>query len=74
MSSHIRFGFKLKLIMLLIVLMLPIISCSDNPVRSGSDDEVADCGQWCWQNPLPQGNRLNSLSFIDLSTGVAVGD
>jgi len=33
--------------------------------------------QWFWQNPLPQGNSLNSLqcvSFSDVNNGVAVGD
>ena len=30
--------------------------------------------QWGWQNPLPQGNRLNSLYFTDSITGYAVGD
>lgn len=29
---------------------------------------------WEWQNPLPQGNDLNSSCFIDSSTGFAVGD
>jgi len=30
--------------------------------------------QWQWQNPLPQGNTLNDLFFIDQTTGWAVGD
>jgi len=30
--------------------------------------------QWTWQNPLPQGNRLSSIQFTDLSTGYAAGD
>ena len=29
--------------------------------------------QWEWQNPLPQGNTLNSVYFTDASTGYAVG-
>ena len=28
---------------------------------------------WFWQNPLPQGSNLNSIFFIDDSTGWAVG-
>jgi photosystem II stability/assembly factor-like uncharacterized protein len=28
---------------------------------------------WVWQNPLPQGNTLNDLAFIDGNTGYAVG-
>jgi hypothetical protein len=30
--------------------------------------------QWTWQNPLPQGNTLNSVYFPDTNTGYAVGD
>jgi photosystem II stability/assembly factor-like uncharacterized protein len=29
--------------------------------------------QWTWQNPLPQGNTLYSISFSDENTGYAVG-
>jgi photosystem II stability/assembly factor-like uncharacterized protein len=29
--------------------------------------------QWTWQNPLPQGNSLNSISFSDGNNGYAVG-
>ncbi|MBS1493217.1 MAG: T9SS type A sorting domain-containing protein [Bacteroidetes bacterium] len=29
---------------------------------------------WYWQHPLPQGNNLNSVKFIDNSTLIAVGD
>jgi photosystem II stability/assembly factor-like uncharacterized protein len=30
--------------------------------------------QWQWQNPIPQGNTLNDVFFIDETTGWAVGD
>jgi len=30
--------------------------------------------QWFWQNPLPQGNSLNSVKFINDNTGWAVGN
>ena len=30
--------------------------------------------QWTWQNPLPQGNALNSVCFTDANTGYVVGD
>jgi hypothetical protein len=33
----------------------------------------ANQGGWFWQNPLPQGNTLNSVKFINLSVGWAVG-
>ncbi|HTX87598.1 MAG TPA: YCF48-related protein [Bacteroidales bacterium] len=30
--------------------------------------------QWEWQNPLPQGNNLNWVRFVDDNTAFAVGD
>ncbi|MGB5288258.1 MAG: hypothetical protein WBN42_07175, partial [Ignavibacteriaceae bacterium] len=30
--------------------------------------------QWFWQNPLPQGNTLNSVKCISPTVGWAVGD
>lgn len=35
---------------------------------------VSVFSQWTWQNPLPQGNRLNSVTFIDANTGFSVGE
>src|SRR6187431_2126769 len=29
---------------------------------------------WFWQNPLPNGNTLNSVKFVNAQTGIAVGD
>ncbi|MDQ3019532.1 MAG: YCF48-related protein [Bacteroidota bacterium] len=29
---------------------------------------------WFWQNPLPQGNTLNSVKFVNSQTGFAVGN
>jgi len=29
--------------------------------------------EWCWQNPLPQGNLLMSVDFTDDLHGWAVG-
>ena len=34
---------------------------------------MATC-QWNWMNPLPQGNDLKDIRFLDSSTGYAVGD
>jgi hypothetical protein len=28
---------------------------------------------WFWQNPLPQGNTLNSVKFVNISTGYSAG-
>jgi len=33
----------------------------------------ATFAQWHWSNPLPQGNKLNSVCFTDSLTGYAVG-
>jgi photosystem II stability/assembly factor-like uncharacterized protein len=30
--------------------------------------------QWLWQNPIPQGNLLNSVFFVDPQLGYAVGE
>jgi photosystem II stability/assembly factor-like uncharacterized protein len=30
-------------------------------------------GSWAWQNPLPQGNHLGGLAFVDRHNGWAVG-
>ncbi|MBI5218243.1 MAG: hypothetical protein HY958_04865, partial [Bacteroidia bacterium] len=30
--------------------------------------------QWFWQNPLPTGNNLISIKFINSNTGIAVGN
>jgi len=30
--------------------------------------------QWFWQNPLPQGNTLNDISFCNENTGICVGN
>jgi hypothetical protein len=30
--------------------------------------------QWDWQNPVPQGNNLNAVKFLNSSFGWAVGD
>lgn len=34
---------------------------------------AASEGRWVWQNPLPTGNTLRSVAFVDASTGWAVG-
>ncbi len=39
----------------------------------GSAAASASAAQWVWQNPLPQGNSLYGVSFVDASNGTAVG-
>ena len=42
-------------------------------VAAGAPLSTGD-GGWVWQNPLPQGNSLNSGVFVDASHGWAVGE
>ena len=39
-----------------------------------STAEIYSQDGWFWQNPLPCGNTLNDVCFIDANTGIAVGD
>ena len=47
--------------------------CSDEPTKPGAPPDGKEPSGWFWQNPLPQGNRLNSVCFTDANTGTAVG-
>jgi hypothetical protein len=29
---------------------------------------------WFWQNPMPHGNKLSSVYFVDINTGWTVGN
>ena len=49
-----------------------VISYSQFSINSGLLDPFAQEG-WFWQNPLPQGNDLLSVSFFDSETGFAIG-
>lgn len=51
---------------LLVVLVLGIMGCSEAPGGTNGTG-------WFWQNPLPQGNTLSGVSFVDATTGTAVG-
>ena len=50
-------------ISILIILILFTVT-SDSFSQSG----------WFWQNPLPQGNNLNCVTFVNSQTGFAVGN
>ena len=39
----------------------------------GSIPAVGSAAQWVWQNPLPQGNALYAVAFVDTNNGTAVG-
>jgi photosystem II stability/assembly factor-like uncharacterized protein len=53
-----RVIFPSVLFIFLFLLTLPVISFS----------------QWTWQNPLPQGNNLDGVQFVDSNTAFAVGN
>lgn len=40
----------------------------------GPPEGLCYADNWCWQNPLPQGNTFHSVCFIDQNHGWAVGD
>ena len=40
----------------------------------GFNINVSFAQDWQWLNPLPQGNSLNDVDFVDASTGYAVGE
>ena len=54
----------LALILLSLALALPAVASAF--VSTGD-------GTWVWQNPLPQGNTLNDVIFLDASHGWSVG-
>ena len=51
-----------------VILITAFIYCNLSNSVSGQTSD------WFWQNPLPQGNDLSSVSFIDEFTGYVVGD
>ena len=36
-------------------------------------NQISFAQNWKWQNPLPQGNSLSAIAFVDTKTGWAVG-
>ena len=55
------------------VFVFLLLVCSLLPVSSASAlISTGDTG-WVWQNPLPQGNELTDVCFVDASHGWAVG-
>jgi len=55
--------------------VMPLLGCSDSGGAGGDGGTGGvDRSGWFWQNPLPQGNALNGVSFTDANTGTAVGE
>jgi len=62
-------GFILVLMFFVTQVMPFAFAQRENSKERLSDAEV----EWTWQNPLPQGNTLQDVSFIDTNNGFAVG-
>ena len=65
MRRRLTIGSGLYAAALMVVLAVGVGGCGDTggSGRSG----------WFWQNPLPQGDTLSGVSFVDANTGTAVG-
>ena len=50
------------------------VSVADLAIVAGRACSAADSGGWCWQNPLPQGNRITDYAWLDANRGWAVGE
>ncbi|MCK4548296.1 MAG: hypothetical protein KAW17_12745, partial [Candidatus Eisenbacteria sp.] len=71
MSSTLRVNLGWIRVLAVLVLVLAVNTCSDNPVRPALEPPQQPV--WFWQNPLPQGNSLSDVCFTDANTGTAVG-
>lgn len=49
------------------------VTVADLAIVQGRVCSSSDRGGWCWQNPLPQGNPVNSYAWLDGQRGWAVG-
>ncbi|MDH3216238.1 MAG: hypothetical protein OEN01_08095 [Candidatus Krumholzibacteria bacterium] len=59
--------------LVLLTASLILSSCGDDSDTPMIPVESTTPSGWVWQNPLPQGNDLAAVSFVDAGTGVAVG-
>jgi hypothetical protein len=66
---------RASLLPLLLAAALIQLGCEDNGgVSTGPwSPGPSTSGSWEWQNPLPQGNDLVDVVFVDASQGWAVG-
>ena len=59
---------RLLLVLLLLSLLAAMCGASDAFALISTGD-----GGWVWQNPLPQGDQITAVDFVDSGTGWAVG-
>jgi Photosynthesis system II assembly factor YCF48 len=52
---------------------LPVFAGFSNISAQVKGTKQTSTPQWVWQNPLPQGNTLQSVSFTDPNNGTALG-
>ena len=38
-----------------------------------AEAQACSSDNWCWQNPLPQGNTINDIWMLNASFAIAVG-
>jgi photosystem II stability/assembly factor-like uncharacterized protein len=54
---------------IILIIFLIFYSC-----RKTESDSSSDTLKWTWQHPLPNGNNLNSIKFVNNSVGYIVGN
>jgi photosystem II stability/assembly factor-like uncharacterized protein len=59
--------------LLLLLAAMPLLFALALPASASATGSTGS-GGWVWQNPLPQGNTLNAVDFVDTGHGWAVGD
>ena len=58
-----------------LMLVTLLASCGEDSNLAGpGEPAIGTPAGWSWQNPLPQGNWLHGVDFVDVNTGTAVGD
>src|SRR6266513_2933468 len=70
MMTHLLRGALVLVVLFLAAYVIPLALGQRESSKKPSIDTEAQC---VWQNPLPQGNHLFAVSFIDANNGTAVG-
>ena len=70
MMTHLLRGALVLVVLFFAAYVIPLALGQRESGKKSSIDTEA---QWVWQNPLPQGNHLFAVSFVDANNGTAVG-
>ena len=65
---------RLQSIFVILGLPLVVASCDGDSGPTGPGVGPTTPSGWFWQNPVPQGNTLRAVHFVNATTGTAVGD